>query len=169
MATQRLIAVSSLGIAPSGSSSLTAYIAMLAEIHSLQRATVVRIWRDTNVHSLKPHIPLGRAPAGGSRRSTLSLQVASKQAQYLKIFRKVSKAKYAVHCIERLSMSISSTTAVQSATSAAQSDNADSVNILVLKKALDLQATAAMTLLQALPTPALATQGSVGTRVNTFA
>lgn len=66
-------------------------------------------------------------------------------------------------------MGISSTTAVQSATSAAQSDNADSVNILVLKKALDLQATAAMTLLQALPTPALATQGSVGTRVNTFA
>jgi hypothetical protein len=43
------------------------------------------------------------------------------------------------------------------------------VNILVLKKAMDLQAITAMTLLQTLPQPALATQGSLGTRVNTFA
>ena len=66
-------------------------------------------------------------------------------------------------------MNILSTTAVQSATSAAQSDTADSVNILVLKKALDQQASTAMMLLQALPTSTLATQGAVGTRVNTFA
>jgi hypothetical protein len=66
-------------------------------------------------------------------------------------------------------MNIASTTAVQAATSAAQGDTADSVNILVLKKALDQQATSALQLLQALPTPALATQGLVGTRVNTFA
>lgn len=66
-------------------------------------------------------------------------------------------------------MNISSTSAVQAATLAAQSDAADSVNILVLKKALDLQATSATALLQALPQPALATEGSVGTKVNTFA
>jgi hypothetical protein len=66
-------------------------------------------------------------------------------------------------------MNITSMSSVQAATSAAQSDTADSVNILVLKKALDMQATTAATLLQALPQPALATAGSVGTKVNTFA
>jgi hypothetical protein len=50
-----------------------------------------------------------------------------------------------------------------------QSANSDAVNVLVLKKALNMQATSAMTLLQALPQPPLATQGTVGTRVNTFA
>lgn len=39
----------------------------------------------------------------------------------------------------------------------------------VLKKALDLQASAAAQLIQALPQPALATSGAVGTRVNLFA
>lgn len=66
-------------------------------------------------------------------------------------------------------MNISSTSSVQAATSAAQSDNADTVNIIVLKKALDMQAASAMTMLQALPQPALAAEGTVGTRVNTFA
>ena len=68
-------------------------------------------------------------------------------------------------------MNIASTPSVQAATSAAQSPTADSVNILVLKKALNTQAAAAMTLLQALPqsAPSLATSGSVGTQVNTFA
>lgn len=66
-------------------------------------------------------------------------------------------------------MNISNTSSVQAATSSASSDSADSVNILVLKKALDLQASTATTLLQALPQPALATEGAVGTRVNTFA
>ena len=66
-------------------------------------------------------------------------------------------------------MNISSTSAVQAATSAAQADTADSVNILVLKKALDMQATSAMTLLQAMPQPTLATVGTVGTKLNTFA
>jgi hypothetical protein len=65
-------------------------------------------------------------------------------------------------------MNISSTASVQAATSAASSDSADSVNILVLEKALDLQATAATTLLQALPQQTLATEGSVGTKVNRF-
>ena len=66
-------------------------------------------------------------------------------------------------------MNISSTTSVQAATAAVSSDTSDSVNILVLKKALDIQATTAMTLLQALPQAPLATEGSVGTKVNTFA
>lgn len=66
-------------------------------------------------------------------------------------------------------MNISNTPAVQAATAAAQSSTSDAVNMLVLKKAMDLQASAAMTLLQALPQPPLATQGSVGTRVNTYA
>lgn len=68
-------------------------------------------------------------------------------------------------------MNIASTPGVQAATLAAQSATADSVNTLVLKKALDSQAMAAATLLQALPqpTPALATSGSLGTQVNTFA
>lgn len=67
-------------------------------------------------------------------------------------------------------MNISSTPAVQSATSAAAAPASDAVNVLVLKKALNIQAAAAATLLQALPqTPALASAGSVGTRLNTFA
>lgn len=66
-------------------------------------------------------------------------------------------------------MNISSTTSVQAAASAASSDTADSVNILVLKKALDMQASSATALLQALPQPALATEGTVGTQINTFA
>ena len=66
-------------------------------------------------------------------------------------------------------MNIVNTPSVQSATSAAQSQTADAVNILVLKKALDIQTSAALTMLQTLPQPALATQGLVGTKVNTFA
>ena len=67
-------------------------------------------------------------------------------------------------------MNISSNPAVQSATSAASAPTSDAVNVLVLKKALNTQAAAAATLLQALPQPpALASTGTVGTRVNTFA
>ncbi len=43
---------------------------------------------------------------------------------------------------------------------------AQTAQILVLKKALDIQATGAMALLQALP---LATSGTLGTQVNTMA
>lgn len=39
----------------------------------------------------------------------------------------------------------------------------------VLKKALDLQASSAATLIESLPPPALATSGALGTQVNTFA
>ncbi len=65
-------------------------------------------------------------------------------------------------------MNIANTPSVQSATAAASGSTGDAVNILVLKKALDIQAQGAMTLLQALPQPPLATQGPVGTKVNTF-
>lgn len=68
-------------------------------------------------------------------------------------------------------MNIASTPAVQSATAAAsQGSTADAVQIAVLKKALDAQAAAAATLIQSLPAvPALATEGSLGTRLNTYA
>jgi len=68
-------------------------------------------------------------------------------------------------------MNIASTPAVQSATAAAsQGPTADAVQIAVLKKALDAQAMAAATLIQSLPaSPALATEGSLGTRLNTYA
>ncbi len=46
----------------------------------------------------------------------------------------------------------------------------DAVSTLVLKKALDVQAAGAIELLNALPQPpALATQGSIGRHINTFA
>ncbi len=67
-------------------------------------------------------------------------------------------------------MNIASSPAVQAATSAATAPASDAVNILVLKKALNTQAAAAATLIQALPqAPALAASGAVGTRVNTYA
>jgi hypothetical protein len=66
-------------------------------------------------------------------------------------------------------MNISNTPAVQTATAGAQGSNADAVNMLVLKKALTMQAASAATLLQAIPQPPLATQGSVGRQLNTFA
>ena len=70
-------------------------------------------------------------------------------------------------------MGIASTTAVQSATAAAQAPTSDSLNIRVLKKALDVQESNAQTLLDALPqpapAPALATEGTQGTPLNTYA
>ncbi len=67
-------------------------------------------------------------------------------------------------------MNIANAPAVQAASAAAQGGSADMVNILVLRKALDQQAASAATLLQALPqNPPLATSGTVGTRLNTFA
>ncbi len=66
-------------------------------------------------------------------------------------------------------MNIASTPAVQAASAASQAPSADALNILVLKKALDIQAVSALSLLQALPQPALASQGTLGTQLNTFA
>jgi malonyl CoA-acyl carrier protein transacylase len=59
--------------------------------------------------------------------------------------------------------------AVANASSADLGTSQGVASVLVLKKAMTLQAQSAAQLLQALPQPALATEGSVGTRVNTFA
>ena len=59
-----------------------------------------------------------------------------------------------------------------SAASASASDPSTvqgAASVAVLKKAMDLQASSAAQLIQALPQPALANSGSVGTKVNTFA
>lgn len=58
---------------------------------------------------------------------------------------------------------------VSTATALASRENSDALNIRVLKKALDIQASSAATLLQALPQPPLASSGALGTQVNTFA
>lgn len=60
---------------------------------------------------------------------------------------------------------------VGTATALASQSTSDALNVRVLKKALDIQASSAATLLQALPQlqPTLATSGSLGTQLNTFA
>lgn len=58
---------------------------------------------------------------------------------------------------------------VNTATAMASRETSDALNVRVLKKALDIQASSAATLLQALPQPPLATSGTLGTQVNTFA
>ena len=80
---------------------------------------------------------------------------------HLPITRQYSKE----HCMDvGLTNSIVSTS-----TALASRQTSDAINITVLKRALDVQASAAATLLQALPQPALATSGTLGTQVNTFA
>ncbi|MEK8034173.1 putative motility protein [Ideonella sp. DXS29W] len=68
-------------------------------------------------------------------------------------------------------MNISNSPSVNAATAAAsQGPTGDAVQILVLRKALNTQAAGALALLEALPTqPPLATEGSVGRHVNTYA
>ncbi|HNZ92405.1 MAG TPA: putative motility protein [Acidovorax sp.] len=60
---------------------------------------------------------------------------------------------------------------VSAANTQAGRKTADALGIAVLKKALATQASAAATLLQALPQaqPALAATGTLGTQVNTYA
>lgn len=58
---------------------------------------------------------------------------------------------------------------VNTATAMSRSETANAVQVQVLKKALDSEASTAATLLQALPQPPLATSGSLGTQVNTYA
>ncbi|MDR6215503.1 YjfB family protein [Paracidovorax wautersii] len=67
-------------------------------------------------------------------------------------------------------MDVSLTNAiVNTAVAQTQQETSDAVNTAVLKKALDIQASTAATLISALPQPQLATSGSLGTQVNTFA
>ena len=63
-------------------------------------------------------------------------------------------------------MDISPTAVVNATLQMKQSQVAETAQILVLKKALDIQANGAMALLQALP---LATSGNLGTQVNKMA
>ncbi|MEO6279286.1 YjfB family protein [Roseateles sp.] len=44
-----------------------------------------------------------------------------------------------------------------------------SASLSILRKSMDLQESTAAQLLQALPQPALATSGTLGTRLNTYA
>lgn len=59
---------------------------------------------------------------------------------------------------------------LQTANALSQSKTVDAVQTEVLKKSMEVQENAAATLLQALPQPQqLATSGTLGTQVNTFA
>ena len=62
---------------------------------------------------------------------------------------------------------------VATATNLASARTSDALNMVVLKKALDVQASSATTMIEAMqqsmPQPALATSGTLGTQVNTFA
>ena len=62
---------------------------------------------------------------------------------------------------------------VATATNLASAQTSDALNMAVLKKALDVQASSATTMIdamqQSMPQPALATSGTLGTQVNTFA
>ena len=59
--------------------------------------------------------------------------------------------------------------AVAQASSTDLSSRQGAAAVLVLKKALNLEAASVATLILALPAPALATAGNLGTRVNTCA
>lgn len=64
---------------------------------------------------------------------------------------------------------------VNTATSLASAKTSDALNVVVLKKALDMQAVSAATMIDAMqqsmpqPQPQLTTSGTLGTNVNTFA
>jgi Putative motility protein len=67
-------------------------------------------------------------------------------------------------------MNVTNTTAAQSANAASQVPVADAAQILVLKKAINLQAANTATLLDALPQlPSVAVSGSTGRLVDTTA
>ena len=67
-------------------------------------------------------------------------------------------------------MDISPAALVNASTQMQQSQVAQTAQLLVLKKAMDIQASGALALLQALPANLpLATGGSLGTQVNTLA
>lgn len=67
-------------------------------------------------------------------------------------------------------MDIASSSSVSPVSNPAQGEPADAVDLLVLRKALDIQSQGAIELLNALPQPpALATEGSLGRHVNVYA
>ncbi len=67
-------------------------------------------------------------------------------------------------------MSLTNDMSVSAAVAASQSSSAGDLQMMVLNKALNSQAAAAVTLIDAVPKPpTLATEGSLGTRLNTYA
>lgn len=60
---------------------------------------------------------------------------------------------------------------IKTATTLEQNKVAEAVQMNVLKKSMDIQASAVTTLLETVPPaqPPLATQGALGTQVNTYA
>lgn len=66
-------------------------------------------------------------------------------------------------------MSAISPAAVSNASDADLGSVQGTAAVAVLKKALQVQASSAAQLIQALPQPALATSGTLGTRLNTYA
>lgn len=65
--------------------------------------------------------------------------------------------------------SVTSATTVNNASSATPGSASSAAALLVLKKSMNLDAANAAALIQALPQPALATSGNLGTQVNTYA
>jgi hypothetical protein len=64
---------------------------------------------------------------------------------------------------------LNSSSAVVSNVSNASPGTAQGVaSVLILRRSMDLQASAAVQLLQALPQPSLATSGTLGTQLNTY-
>lgn len=67
-------------------------------------------------------------------------------------------------------MDISVASVAAASSQIAQQRTAQQAEVLVLKKAMELQEAGALALLQALPpVPQLATEGTLGTQVNTYA
>jgi hypothetical protein len=64
---------------------------------------------------------------------------------------------------------ISPDVAATTVASMQQAGQAAQVSLAVARKALDIQAQAALSLIDALPSTALAAEGSLGTRLNTWA
>lgn len=59
--------------------------------------------------------------------------------------------------------------AVSGASSSTPGSVQGAASVLVLKKALDMQAASATRLIESLPQPALASSGTLGTKLNTYA
>lgn len=67
-------------------------------------------------------------------------------------------------------MDVSAANAVNASLIMQQAQTGQDQQMLILKKALDAQASEALQLIQSVtPTSALATEGSLGTQVNTYA
>jgi Putative motility protein len=66
-------------------------------------------------------------------------------------------------------MDAMSLSAVNNASNADLSTVQGAAAVSVMKKAMNLQAASTLQLIQSLPQPALASSGSLGTQVNTFA